>query len=162
MSTQSDGSFTAPSVDITALLSEERKAKCHNGASCQNKYSKGWKPCTEPYSHTRGCEGIRCIATPGRAAAVHALWQKIKIKNTTCSCNWLCSRRETKLLSRHRLFKLPDRLVFMLAHENNGVFRILVSLLKDLDSTSFTQLGKKKKRERGRELGSQDRLYHQA
>lgn len=41
MSTRPGGSFTAPSVDITALLSEESKAHRHNRKLCQIKYSKG-------------------------------------------------------------------------------------------------------------------------
>lgn len=40
VSTRPGGSFTAPSVDITALLSEECKAQPHSETLCQNKYSK--------------------------------------------------------------------------------------------------------------------------
>lgn len=64
MSTRPVGSFTAPSVDITALLSKESKAQAHNGALCQNKYSKEIETTQHnlslsfTHTHTR-CVGMR-------------------------------------------------------------------------------------------------------
>lgn len=72
MSTRPGGSFTAPRVDITALLSDKCKAQAHNRTVCQNKYSKEIETthtCT--YTHIL-CEGM-LHATSQAEAAVDAV-----------------------------------------------------------------------------------------
>jgi len=80
MSTQPAGSFTAPNVDITALLSEKRKAKCHNWTQCQNKYSKGRKPHCPAHksivAHT-GYKGMHRIGFWVIAATTHVIWHRM-------------------------------------------------------------------------------------